>query len=70
MTPGPANRNGLRVTRRSVRGFNFGLFLSEVFDKWVRRDVGVIFIPLRRRPGTARIHDNDFRPGQGYPPSI
>ena len=33
MTPGPANRNGLRVTGRSVRGSDFGLFLSEVFDE-------------------------------------
>jgi len=45
-TAGPANRNGLRVTGRSVRGSDFGLFLSEVFDEWVRRDVGVMFIPF------------------------
>jgi uncharacterized protein len=29
-----------------VRGSDFGLFLSEVFDEWVRRDVGVMFIPF------------------------
>jgi uncharacterized protein len=45
-TAGPANRNGLRVTGRSVRGTDFGLFLSEVFDEWVRRDVGVMFVPF------------------------
>jgi len=46
VTPGAANRNGLRVTGRSVRGSDFGLFLSEVFDGWIRRDVGVMFIPF------------------------
>jgi uncharacterized protein len=45
-TAGPANQNGLRVTNRSVRGADFGLFLSEVFDEWVRRDVGFMFIPF------------------------
>jgi len=29
-----------------VRGSDFGLFLSEVFDEWVRRGVGVMFIPF------------------------
>src|SRR4030042_2486708 len=45
-TAGAANRNGLRVTGRSVRGSDFGLFLSEIFDGWVRRDGGVMFIPF------------------------
>jgi uncharacterized protein len=45
-TAGAANPNGLRVTGRSVRGSDFGLFLSEIFDEWVRRDVGVMFVPF------------------------
>jgi uncharacterized protein len=45
-TTGPANRDGLQVTSRSVRGADFGLFLSEIFDEWVRRDVGFMFIPF------------------------
>jgi uncharacterized protein len=45
-TAGPAGRNGLRVTGRSVRGPDFGRFLSEVFDEWVRRDVGIMFVPF------------------------
>ena len=45
-TAGAANPNGLRVTGRSVRGSDFGLFLMDIFDEWVRRDVGVMFIPF------------------------
>jgi len=45
-TTGPANRDGLQVTSRSVRGADFGLFLSEIFDEWVRRDLGFMFIPF------------------------
>jgi len=45
-TTGPANRDGSRVTSRSVRGADFGLFLSEIFDEWVRRDLGFMFIPF------------------------
>jgi uncharacterized protein len=36
----------LQVTSRSVRGADFGFFLSEIFDEWVRRDVGFMFIPF------------------------
>jgi uncharacterized protein len=45
-TTGPANRDGWPVTSRSVHGADFGLFLSEIFDEWVRRDVGFMFIPF------------------------
>ena len=45
-TTGPANRDGLQVTSRSVRGADFGLFLSEIFNEWVRRDLGFMFIPF------------------------
>lgn len=45
-TTGPANRDGWPVTSRSVRGADFGLFLSEIFDEWVRRDVGLMFVPF------------------------
>jgi uncharacterized protein len=43
---GPANRDERRVTGRSVLGADYGLFLSKIFDEWVRRDVGVMFIPF------------------------
>ena len=45
-TTGPANRDGCQVTGRSVRGADFGLFLSVIFDEWVRHDVGFMFIPF------------------------
>ncbi len=44
-TAGTAGRDGPPVTDRSVGGADFGLFLSEIFDEWVRRDVGSMFVP-------------------------
>lgn len=35
---------GNRVTERSVKPGQFGQFLMTVFDEWVRRDVGTVFI--------------------------
>lgn len=35
---------GNQVTERSVRPEQFGQFLIDVFDEWVRRDVGKVFI--------------------------
>ncbi len=49
-----------RVTERSVDGPQYGRFLSEMFDEWVRRDVGQVFVQIfdvalaawsGRRPG-------------------
>jgi len=45
-TAGAAGRKGPRVSGRSVGGSDFGLFLSTIFDEWVRRDVGVVFVPF------------------------
>ncbi|MBE9171481.1 anaerobic sulfatase maturase [Pleurocapsales cyanobacterium LEGE 06147] len=39
-----AIQSGERVTERSVKPKQFGQFLSAIFDEWVRRDVGKIFI--------------------------
>jgi uncharacterized protein len=39
-----AIQSGDRVTERSVKPEQFGQFLSAIFDEWVRRDVGKIFI--------------------------
>jgi uncharacterized protein len=36
--------NGGKVTDRSVRPEQYGKFLIEIFDDWVRRDVGNMFI--------------------------
>ena len=33
------------VTERSVHAKQWGLFLSTIFDEWVRNDVGKVFIP-------------------------
>ena len=37
-------QEGNRVTDRSVRPGQFGRFLIEIFDEWVRRDVGRTFV--------------------------
>jgi len=35
---------GRLVTERSVRPEQYGSFLTEIFDEWVKRDVGQIFV--------------------------
>jgi uncharacterized protein len=35
-----------RVSRISVTGRRYGQFLIEIFDEWVRRDVGKVFVQL------------------------
>jgi uncharacterized protein len=37
-------QSGNQVTERSVKPEQFGRFLNSVFDEWVRRDVGKVFI--------------------------
>jgi len=53
-------QEGERVTGRSVTGRQYGDFLTAIFDEWVRRDVGRIFVQIfdvalstrvGRRPG-------------------
>ncbi|NLF03066.1 MAG: anaerobic sulfatase maturase [Anaerolineales bacterium] len=39
-------QQGERVTSRSVNGQQYGRFLIEVFDEWVRRDVGRTFVQI------------------------
>jgi uncharacterized protein len=38
------DQEGTRVTDRSVRPEQYGRFLIEIFDEWVRRDVGEMFV--------------------------
>ena len=38
------NQEGTRVTDRSVRPEQYGRFLIEIFDEWVKRDVGKMFV--------------------------
>jgi uncharacterized protein len=38
------NQQGNRITERSVRPKQFGKFLIEIFDEWVRHDVGKMFV--------------------------
>jgi uncharacterized protein len=37
---------GTAVTERSVTPAGYGTFLSAVFDEWVRRDVGTVFVQM------------------------
>lgn len=37
---------GVEVTDRCVRPGGYGAFLSEVFDEWVRRDVGRVYVQM------------------------
>jgi len=38
------NQEGMRITDRSVEPEQYGRFLIEIFDEWVRRDVGKMFV--------------------------
>jgi len=40
----PGNQDGLRVTDRSVPPEQYGRFLIEIFDEWLRRDVGKMYV--------------------------
>jgi uncharacterized protein len=37
-------QHGAQVTERSVTAEQFGRFLTTIFDEWVRRDVGKVFV--------------------------
>lgn len=39
-------QNGDLVTARSVSGAGYGRFLNAVFDEWIRRDVGKVFVQM------------------------
>ena len=39
-------QNGNLVTERTVGGRQYGRFLVDVFEEWVRRDVGTVFVQL------------------------
>ncbi len=40
------NQEGVAITNRSVTGAQYGQFLNAVFDEWVRRDVGRVFVQI------------------------
>ncbi len=39
-------QTGSLVTERSITGEQYGSFLVEVFEEWVRRDVGTVFVQM------------------------
>jgi uncharacterized protein len=39
-------QEGTRVTGRSVTGEQYGRFLVDVFEEWVRRDVGEVYVQM------------------------
>ena len=40
------NQEGSRLTSRSVNGPQYGSFLIEVFDEWVRKDIGRVYVQI------------------------
>jgi uncharacterized protein len=40
------NQEGCRITERSVQPEQYGKFLIEIFDEWVKNDVGSVFVQL------------------------
>lgn len=42
----PDHEPGSAVTRRTVRAEPFGHFMCTIFDEWVRRDVGNVYVQL------------------------
>jgi uncharacterized protein len=39
-------QEGTRLTERSVTGQQYGSFLNAIFDEWVRKDVGRVFVQI------------------------
>jgi uncharacterized protein len=39
-------QEGFQVTKRSVTGKKYGQFLISIFDEWIQRDVGRVFIQI------------------------
>jgi uncharacterized protein len=39
-------QQGEQVTARSVAGRQYGRFLVSIFDEWVRRDVGGVYVQI------------------------
>lgn len=39
-------QEGLRLTNRSITGSQYGRFLIDIFDEWVRRDVGRVSVQM------------------------
>jgi len=39
-------QQGSRLTQRSVKAKQYGRFLTAVFDEWVRRDVGQVYVQI------------------------
>lgn len=54
-------QEGDKVTSRSVKPEQYGRFLSTIFDEWVRRDVGKVFV---------QIFDVALGAWYGAPPSL
>lgn len=54
-------QKGANVTKRSVTAEQFGRFYNAVFDEWVRRDVGEVFVQL---------FDVTLENWYGQPPSL
>jgi uncharacterized protein len=40
------NQEGTQVTERTVPSDQYGSFLNAIFDEWVQRDVGTVFVPF------------------------
>jgi uncharacterized protein len=54
-------QEGNKVTSRSVPSKQYGTFLMDIFDEWVRRDVGKIFV---------QIFDSSLAAWAGYRPGL
>jgi uncharacterized protein len=39
-------QEGTKVTKRSVDARQYGQFLTKIFDEWVRRDVGQVYVQI------------------------
>ena len=55
--PTPVRPEGSLVTHRSVSADQYGRFMVEVFEDWVRHDIGEVYVQLfdsTLAPGTAR----------------
>ena len=40
------NQKGEKLTTRSITGNEFGTFLITIFDEWIQKDIGAVFVQL------------------------
>jgi hypothetical protein len=60
-------QRGEAVTGRSISAEQYGRFLIDVFEEWVRRDVGEVYVQMFDVAHLSGVRvDREERPGSAY----